>query len=223
MSFKNKFRQIKKLPDWFYKPIVWILLLWRATLRKELIDEEQELSDPHPPAVGVAWHNRLLFLPLLFPRNVRKMTCAVVSASRDGQYIADLAGQMGVRSVRGSSRKKGFSALHGVLREIREGNYVCFTPDGPRGPRYRMSQGPIYAASQLGVPIIPLAINYASRWELKSWDRFQIPKPFSRVTLHLGKRISIPPDLSAEELEQYRLLVEKRLNEHSLSDGESAG
>ena len=125
--------------------------------------------------------------------------------------------------MRGSSRKKGFSALHGVLREIREGNYVCFTPDGPRGPRYRMSQGPIYAASQLGVPIIPLAINYASRWELKSWDRFQIPKPFSRVTLHLGKRISIPPDLSAEELEQYRLLVEKRLNELSLSDGESAG
>ena len=86
-----------------------------------------------------------------------------------------------------------------------------------------MSQGPIYAASQLGVPIIPLAINYASRWELKSWDRFQIPKPFSRVTLHLGKRISIPPDLSAEELEQYRLLVEIRLNELSLSDGESAG
>ncbi len=221
MSIKSKFRQIKKLPDWFYKPLVWILLLWKATLRKEIIDEPGELSDPHPPAVGVAWHNRLLFFPLLFPKEVRRMTCAVISASRDGQYIADLAGQMGVRSIRGSSRKKGYSALHGVLSEIKTGNYVCFTPDGPRGPRYRMSQGPIYAASHLGVPIIPLAINYASFWELNSWDRFQIPKPFSKVTLRLGEKIVIPPDLSPEELERYRLLVEQRLNELSLS-GESA-
>ena len=58
------------------------------------------------------------------------LASSVVSASRDGQYIADLAGQMGVRSIRGSSRKKGYSALHGVLSEIKAGNYVCFTPDG---------------------------------------------------------------------------------------------
>ena len=144
------------------------------------------------------------------------MTCAVISASRDGQYIADLAGQMGVRSIRGSSKKKGYSALHGVLEAIEAKDFVCFTPDGPRGPRYRMSQGPVYAAGKLGVPVIPLAINYTSYWELKSWDRFQIPKPFSNVTVHLGKKIFIPPELSPEELEQYRALVEQRLNEVSL-------
>ena len=79
-----------------------------------------------------------------------------------------------------------------------------------------MSQGPVYAAGKLGVPVIPLAINYTSYWELKSWDRFQIPKPFSHVTVHLGKKIFIPPELSPEELEQYRALVEQRLNEVSL-------
>ena len=123
---------------------------------------------------------------------------------------------MGVRSIRGSSRKKGYSALHGVLEAIEAKNFVCFTPDGPRGPRYHMSQGPIYAASKLGVPIVPLAINYSSCWELNSWDRFQIPKPFSKVSVHLGKKIFIPPDLSSEELEKYRVLVEDRLNEVSL-------
>lgn len=106
MSLKQKFRQIKKLPDWVYKPIVWLLLLWRSTLRREIVDESGEVTNPQPPAIGVTWHNRLLFFPLLFPENLRKMTCAVISASRDGQYIADLAGQMGVRSIRGSSRKK---------------------------------------------------------------------------------------------------------------------
>ncbi len=216
MSFKHKFRQIKKLPDWIYKPVVWFLLLWRTTLRKTYIDESGEMADPQPPAIGVCWHNRLLFFPLLFPENLRKMTCAVISASRDGQYIADLAGQMGVRSIRGSSKKKGYSALHGVLEAIEAKDFVCFTPDGPRGPRYRMSQGPVYAAGKLGVPVIPLAINYSSFWELKSWDRFQIPKPFSTVTVHLGKKIFIPPELSPEELEKYRALVERRLNEISL-------
>ena len=216
MSLKQKFRQIKKLPDWVYKPIVWLLLLWRSTLRREIVDESGEVTNPKPPAIGVTWHNRLPFFPLLFPENLRKMTCAVISASRDGQYIADLAGQMGVRSIRGSSRKKGYSALHGVLEAIEAKNFVCFTPDGPRGPRYRMSPGPIYAASKLGVPIVPLAINYSSCWELNSWDRFQIPKPFSKVSVHLGKKIFVPPDLSSEELEKYRVLVEKRLNEVSL-------
>ncbi len=216
MSFKHKFRQIKKLPDWVYKPVVWFLLLWRSTLRREIIDESGEVADPQPPAIGVTWHNRLLFFPLLFPKNMRLKACAVISASRDGQYIADLAGQMGVRSLRGSSRKKGYSALHGVLNAIKAGDYVCFTPDGPRGPRYRMSQGPIYAASQLNVPVVPLAINYSSYWELNSWDRFQIPKPFSKVTVHLGKKIFIPPELTPEDLEKYRALVEERLNEVSL-------
>ena len=162
MSFKHKFRQIKKLPDWIYKPVVWFLLLWRATLRKTYIDESGEMADPQPPAIGVCWHNRLLFFPLLFPENLRKMTCAVISASRDGQYIADLAGQMGVRSIRGSSKKKGYSELHGELEANEAIDFVCFTPDGPRGPRYRMSQGPVYAAGKLGVPVIPLAIIYTS-------------------------------------------------------------
>ena len=140
---------------------------------------------------------------------------AVISASRDGQYIADLVRQMGIESLRGSSSRKGYNALHGAVKAIQSGKYVSFTPDGPRGPRYHMSTGPIYLASQLGVPIIPIAVNYSSYWSLKSWDGFQIPKPWAKVTLLLGEKIHIPRELNEAELEEYRLLVQKKLNEIS--------
>ena len=123
---------------------------------------------------------------------------------------------MKIGAVRGSHKRRGAHAVMELVESVKNGADVFITPDGPRGPRYRMSPGPIYAASKLGVPIVPLAINYSSCWKLNSWDRFQIPKPFSKVSVHLGKKIFVPPDLSSEELEKYRVLVEERLNEVSL-------
>ena len=122
---------------------------------------------------------------------------------------------MGIESLRGSSSRKGYNALHGAVKAIQSGKYVSFTPDGPRGPRYRMSMGPIYLASQHGVPIIPIAVNYSSFWALKSWDGFQIPKPWAKVTLLIGEKIHVPHGLGEAELEEYRLLVQRKLNEIS--------
>lgn len=214
-SLKYKFRQIKKLPDWLFAPAAWLMFFCKFCMRTEVIDHSGELVSKTPPAVTVTWHNRLLFFPVMFSKWHRTHTMAVISASRDGQYIADLVRQMGIESLRGSSSRKGYNALHGAVKAIQAGKYVSFTPDGPRGPRYHMSMGPIYLASQLGVPIIPIAVNYSSCWSLKSWDGFQIPKPWAKVTLLLGKKIQIPRDAGEEELEKYRLLVQRKLNEIS--------
>ena len=140
----------------------------------------------------------------------------MVSASRDGQYIADLIKCFGLRAARGSSSRAGMNAQLEAARALKAGCNVSFTPDGPRGPRYHMSKGPIHLASLHGTAVVPVAVNASRYWECKSWDRFQIPKPFSRLTVVIGKPIAIPADLTAEELEFYRLKVEKALNEVSL-------
>ena len=100
----------------------------------------------------------------------------------------------------------------GAVKSIlKERKYVSFTPDGPRGPKYHMNKGPIFLASETGTPLYLVAINYSSYWELKSWDRFQIPKPFSTLTLVMGDGITVPPDLDAEGLERERLRVQELL------------
>ena len=162
------------------------------------------------------WHNRLLMLPPLFELPLRKRTVAVISASRDGQYVADFAAQFGASSIRGSSTRQGVKVLHDAIKTIRGGCMVVFTPDGPRGPRYRMSKGPIHIASQLGIPVVALGINYSSYWSFRSWDGFRIPKPWAKLTLIIGNELHIPPDLSAAEFERWRKEAEDELNRASL-------
>ena len=213
--FKQKFRNIKKFPDWIFLPIVGLMYFYKLLMRKWYDDRIGVLKNPNPPGIAVTWHNRLMFFPLMFPKRLRRCTSAVISASRDGQYVADLVHWMGIESIRGSSSKKGLNAVNGAVRALEANRYVAFTPDGPRGPRYHMSSGPIYLASRFQVPVYPLAINYSSYWELKSWDRFQIPKPFAKVTLVIGEGIHIPPDLSPEDAEHWRQVVEQKLKEVS--------
>lgn len=181
-----------------------------------------ELSDPHStidvakfPFITVTWHNRLLFFPVVFPRKVRKRTMAVISASRDGQYLADIVGLFGISTIRGSSSKKGFSALSEALQYLGKGYNVSITPDGPRGPKYRMSNGPVILASRTGYPVLPIAVNSSSYWELRSWDRFRIPKPWAKLSLLMGEPLKIPSNLSEEQIEEWRLIIETKLNELS--------
>ena len=213
--FKKKFRDTKKLPDWIFVILACFIRLVRfCFLRVEVIDPDGAAKNAHQ-IVSVTWHNRLLFFPAVFPADVRKRTVAVVSASRDGQYIADLIKCFGLRSARGSSSRAGAQAQLEASRALKAGCNVSFTPDGPRGPRYHLSKGPIHLASMHNTSVLPVAVNASRYWECKSWDRFQIPKPFSKLTVVVGKPIPIPPDLSADELEKYRKIVEDALNEVS--------
>lgn len=211
--FKDKFRQIKKFPRWIYWLPARTLQLMCHTLYRIRIDDPDNLRFTPGGFIGLAWHNRLLYFPAIIPAVARKRTAAVVSASRDGQYIADLISMFGIRSLRGSSSRRGANALLDSVKVMREENLnVVFTPDGPRGPKYKMKPGPIMLASLTGSPICPLSINASKCWAAKSWDGFQIPKPGATLTLVIGKPIYVPAGISGEELEKWRLKVEEAMN-----------
>ena len=217
---KERFRRIRKLPNWCFWLPSHIILWWRKCMQFEIIDPngllEQYRRETDRVCIINIWHNRLLMLPPLFELPLRKRTVAVISASRDGQYVADFAAQFGASSIRGSSTRQGVKVLHDAIKTIRGGCMVVFTPDGPRGPRYRMSKGPIHIASQLGIPVVALGINYSSYWSFRSWDGFRIPKPWAKLTLIIGNELHIPPDLSAAEFERWRKEAEDELNRASL-------
>lgn len=213
-TLKNKFRQIKKLPTWlFFLPSLLLKLWFKLFYRFELHDPKGYTAHDVRGAIGVAWHNRLLFFAPALPRRLRIHTAAVVSASRDGQYVADFISFFGLKALRGSSSRRGANALLGAIHAIQHGQNVAFTPDGPRGPRYTMKPGPIMLASRTGAPIYPISINASSCKSLRGWDGFQIPRLFCKLTLIIGDPITVPPDLNDEELEKWRCIVEQKLRD----------
>lgn len=139
------------------------------------------------PYICGSWHNRIFILPLVFERYRRGQRLAVLtSASRDGSLVSALNEQFGLENVRGSSSRRGGVALRELHSKVDEHCDVVITPDGPRGPRYKLSPGIIFLAAQTGLPLMRIHVEYERFWELKSWDRFRIPKPFSKVVVTLS-------------------------------------
>lgn len=212
----KSYRKVKKLPDFLFVILALIMRTIKFCLmRTRTVDAHDCINIDKLPYITVTWHNRLLFYPLMFEKKYRLRTHAMISPSRDGQYIADLAKQFGVMSVRGSSRKRAAGVLNEALSVLRKGNNISMTPDGPRGPKYKLSMGPILLSSMTGYPILPISVNASKYWQLRSWDNFQIPKPFCKLQLVAGESIKIPPDLSDDEKEKWRKFVEEKLNEVS--------
>jgi lysophospholipid acyltransferase (LPLAT)-like uncharacterized protein len=209
---KKKFRNIKKLPNFLFIIPVSAVKLSKLCMRTELVDPFKCIDPDKFPFITVTWHNRLLFFPVMFTRPIREKTVAMVSASRDGQYVTDICRLFGIKSVRGSSSKKGFIAFNDALKFLKDRCNISITPDGPRGPRYKMSRGPIVLASKTGYPVLPVSINYSAYWEIRSWDRFQIPKPWAKVSLVLGEPIKIPDNISDADIEKWRKTAEDALN-----------
>ena len=211
MSFKQKFRQWKKLPTWIYWfPATLIKLSFKFLYRYELIDPLNLAQDPEK-LVAITWHNRLLFICMAFSPEAMHKTSAVISASRDGQYLSDFMKFFKVNALRGSSSKKGANALLGAIREIERGRNVVFTPDGPRGPKYVIKNGPVIVASKTGGLLVPIVLNASKCWSLKSWDNFQIPKPFAKLQMIVGEPIAVPPEADEETIEYFRRKAEKAL------------
>ena len=216
---KEKIRSVRKLPTWFFLlPALVLFLCRRIFIRVRIVDPHGIIPLAGEQSfIGVTWHNRLLYFPAVFPARVRRNSYALVSSSRDGQYIADLLKFFRIRSLRGSSCRRGVNAQLESIRALKTENCViAVTPDGPRGPRYRLHPGAVHLASVTGVSIVPIGINSSRYWKAGSWDGFRIPKPFSRMTLELGEPIRVKPDLTPPELEAKRLEVEKALREINL-------
>jgi lysophospholipid acyltransferase (LPLAT)-like uncharacterized protein len=186
------------------------------TLRYRLHDPsgQKEKAGPGVPVIWIFWHNCLFAAPLTKKRfSGSAPASALASASRDGAVIESVVANFGVKTVRGSSSRRGVAALIALKKALKAGEHLFVTPDGPRGPRYHLQPGIIKLAQSSGAPIIPVRFEYSSCWRLKSWDRFRIPKPFSKVTITVDEAILVPPKMEDDEFENYRNQVENALRE----------
>ena len=212
MWLKKKIRKIRKPPAWLFAPLVFLLRFIKLCMNTEVVDPNNRLDGEKYPYITITWHNRLLMFPAMFTAYDRKRTVAMISASRDGQYMANIIKYFGIGTVRGSSSKRGAAALREAIACLESKRNVSITPDGPRGPKYKMSRGPVILASKTGVPVLPIEVAYSSYWEASSWDSFRIPKPWAKISLIVGDPINIPPDLNDTEIEEWRRLLEQKLN-----------
>lgn len=136
----------------------------------------------------------------------------LISAHRDGQLIAKTVGHLGIQTIEGSSTRGGAAALKRMMGILASGECVGITPDGPRGPRMRVSGGVIALARLSGAPVIPATYS-VSRWKtLSSWDRFIIAWPFCRGVFVWGEPIEIPRDADERMQEECRLKIEDAMN-----------
>ena len=166
------------------------------------------------PRIFALWHNRMLgAVSAAKPWQEFRSGVVLTSASDDGATVAAAMEVFGLGAIRGSSSRRGAAALVQLKKAIQGGLHVCITPDGPRGPLYEVHPGMVKLASVTQVPIIPFLVHYERYWELKSWDKFQIPKPFSKVTITFGEEIKVPSKLNEEEFELMRKKVELSMSE----------
>ncbi|MEN8374424.1 MAG: lysophospholipid acyltransferase family protein [Gemmatimonadota bacterium] len=168
------------------------------------------LDEAEEPYVVVFWHGRLL--PLAYAYRGSGVA-TLISRSRDGRAIAEVASRWGYRIERGSSSRGGSMGLRGVVRHLEAGRRVALTPDGPRGPARVMKLGPLLAARLTGAPIVPIGIAANRAWHVGSWDRFMLPQPFARVLIQFGEPLRVPADASDAQVESLRERLEGALNE----------
>lgn len=185
---------------------------WMGTL-----DYRVSYYDPSVDPVSPAWSGQKLYLfwheYILFPLFLRGHSNLAMLLSRhnDAEILSYAAHHLGFEFVRGSTSRGGTAALRELLRRSRNMN-LTITPDGPRGPRRVLAQGPIYLSSKLQMPIVLLGLGYDRPWRANSWDRFAIPKPYSRARAVVSPALNIPSNLDREGIEHYRQQVERLLN-----------
>ena len=207
--------QEKPRQKWWTRPLghlIWLLMtLVCATLRRR-IDKKAWFLQDHQAIVAL-WHNRIFVPCFLYRYDIKgKIPMSMLtSASKDGTMLTTVARNYGMRTVRGSSRRRGAAGFLDMVRELEQGCSMCITPDGPKGPRYKCHPGVIKLASLSGVPIVPLTIRYSRAWRAKSWDGFFVPLPFSRAELTTPGPVHVPADLSDEQLAEWCRKLEEML------------
>jgi len=154
------------------------------------------------------WHGRILPATYYFRR---RGIVVITSENFDGEWIARIIERFGFGTARGSSSRGGLKAMLRLVRDMENGKPAGFTLDGPRGPARVAQPGAIWLARATGNPVLPFHLEASSHWTTNSWDRTQIPKPFSTVALVIGEPLDVPADATDEQLESGRRELEGRL------------
>jgi len=187
--------------SWFLAEWVgsWLWNVVCRSLRLEVHGDErlEELEKTYGAIAFVSWHFELL--PTLYHhRHVGGY--AFVSEHADGELIARALRRIGYTPIRGSTTRGGARGLIGLVRAMRQGHSLGLVPDGPRGPRCVAQPGVVVLSQKSGCPIVPMGFASSRFWQFRSWDRFRVPKPFSRAVLCYGGAILVPPRLGEGEV-----------------------
>lgn len=179
--------------------IYWLVTLLSMTVKYREIEKERFQLEGKDGFLLNIWHGQQLVGFHLF-RN--RGYYILSSPSRDGDFSSGILERMGWKIVRGSSSKQAVRGLIALLKVLKAHENVVLTPDGPRGPMYHIEPGTIYLAQKSGVPIIPFALVVDRKWvSQKSWDKFEIPKPFAKCVAYYGEPLYVEKELTDEQLE----------------------
>lgn len=190
--------------------VVWLLRLWFSSCRRIEHNPEfwRECGDLGKGTIAAFWHYSIGYVFF----HLRKFPAAVlVSASKDGDYIASLATNLNFSTVRGSRNRRGLRALKELMECLKRGENVGIVADGSQGPALVVQAGAILLASKTGSPILPIIWSASRCITFNSWDRLAIPKPFSRIDFYYGEPLFVPPGADSDVIEEYRLILEGRL------------
>jgi lysophospholipid acyltransferase (LPLAT)-like uncharacterized protein len=189
---------------------------WMSTLDYRVAYYDENIDPAKPGYSGkkiyVFWHEYILFP--LYLRGHCNLTM-LLSRHSDADMLDRAAHYLGFECVRGSTFRGATAALR-EMAEAAERMNLTITPDGPRGPRRRLAQGPIYLASRLGLPLVAMGFGYDRPWRTPTWDKFAIPRPFSRARAVVSPEIRLPADLDRDGIEHYRQQVDRILNRLTL-------
>lgn len=192
----------------FYGLLVYyIIMLIKLTLKIEIIGKEN-MSEEKPYVLAL-WHNKVVATVLAL--GFIKKRAGLASPSADGELISVPLEKLGYKMIRGSSGKDSVKGLVQLIKAVKEG-YTIGTPlDGPKGPRFEAKQGMMYVAQKSGRPMVFMGAAYSKKWVLsKTWDKCQIPKPFSKVVCVISEPFYLEKSIPVED---YKEIVEKKLND----------
>jgi len=189
------------------RPIIW---LWFKTCRWTVIGEGEyfRLRRARKPVILVMWHGRIFPVPYFFRK---RGIMPLVSPSRDGEIPATMMDHWGYKTLRGSSSHSVVQEWKVMVRELQAGGEVIIVPDGPRGPNRVLKEGCLKLAQAAGASIVPWTFSSSHKKFLKSWDRFLMFRPFSKVAVVYGRPFTVNPKLRGEALESLRQRVEVEL------------
>ena len=198
----------------FFVPLAYFLLrLYLSMIRVRTLHEDTLLQflQSGRKGVGAVWHQRFLGV-LGYVRKFSYLSLSImISRSRDGDWVAPVARWIGLRPVRGSSTRGGKEALAAMVQDLAKNQAALHIVDGPQGPKAVVKAGLIRLAQLSKGVIVPIYISVDRAWVTRSWDRFLIPKPFSRVLVRFGEPIDVPEQMDSEAFEALRLEVEKKM------------
>lgn len=208
------------------KSAAFVLSVWLRTwismcpVREQFADAATNPKKRQGRYLYVFWHENVIPATTIY---VKTGVQAMVSEHRDGELITQIARCLGGDTIRGSSTRGGERALRTMLERSGD-TRLAITPDGPRGPRRQMPLGPVYLASRAGIPIVPVGLCSKKAFRINSWDRMAIPRPFMPIYVLGGTPINVPADVARSDMEVYRLLCERGLNEaQAAAEAWSAG